>query len=534
MSKNLPLLGAKPGTALTLLQVLTCLLLVAATIHVVHQYARTRLALSGDEYYFYYAAAHNFVATPSDPIWGIQSEIAAARDDLLNLAKGSAQCEKATLAAREDLFQLAFLLKFESSGQGYGPATAFQDIALRVWEGAAHRLVDSKESGYASDLGRRIAFSIAFPMAIMIALSFLLPTLVRSVSVLCAVGLYALLHAFVPPAAEAYWTLAQQQLESPLWIMSTPVGLPFLNPRYSDSLFSIAPRGYLVLPLLMALACRWRGVTGWSYVVLASLSLLHPTIGPMIFGMFLAADLALRPRLLKERLVATSAVAVALFVALSGAGETFMQLAGGKWTVMAAPAVVATGLLAAYAVFMPRLRWFNKAAAWSDKNQILTDVMIFGPLFLGIWFILALLHTELNVMTGYGLVNLATKSAAVAHQVFFFGLFCLAFRSFVAFLTSRFGPTPAAYAVLLVTAAVALAAAGTAARVTDDRPSLGTRYARLSQQHDEVIHQRPLDLGSFETHLMWHRIVRQREMGGDWVKRAIDLEPYRAMCSKAR
>lgn len=528
MPFHLPRLQARAGVPATLLRVLVCILLAAASIHLTSQHARTRLGLSGDEYYFYYAAAGQFKGVPSDPIWSMQAELRSAQDRLENATRNDPVCDRLTEQPRTDLKQLSFLLEMESGSQGYGPGSLFQGMVLRAWNSLVPPPPD-KGAGFAPALGTRIAAAIGLPMALVMTVCFLALAISRSVAIACALGLYVLLHGMIPPAAEAYWTLATQDLESASWIIKTAVGLPFLNPRYSDSLVAIAPRGYLVLPFLLALACRWAGATRWSYAVAATLPLFHPPIGTMIFGMLAMVDVVARPRVFADRVVAALTFAVFTMAALGPAGSIFLALAGNGWIM--AGALAAIGCAVAYAWLLPQRAWFR---TWSDRlsaNVLLLDVFVFGPLFLLAWSVVAVLHARFGIITGYGIANLATKSGAVAHHVFFFGVSCLLFAAAVRALSRRFGEERAATAALLAAGGVALIALTAAPPHVP--PGTGTvmgRFAAIAQAHDRTVQQRPLKLGDFETHLMWHRIVRQRETGEEWVRGAIDLSPYRAAC----
>lgn len=529
---QLPRLQSPAAGRSLLLRVLTCMALAAAAIHFVHQFGKTRLGLSGDEYYFYYAAAGRFVGVPSDPLFRVQEQLRSALDTLETASAADADCRKATFAARGDLRELLFLLRMESSGQGYGPGSAYQGLVLRAWN-AAQPPVPPGDAPYATALGRRIVASQALPLFGVIAACFLaLAFSRRAVPALCALGLYVLLHGLVSPAQEAYWTEAQQQMQSPWWILQTAVGVPFLNPRYSDSLFAIAPRGYLVIPFLLALACRWSGATRWSYAIAATLPLFHAPIGTMIFAMLLGIDLLARPVVFADRTVLGIAVA-GLALALAGhAGSVFLELAGSYRTVIAA--VLLGALAVAYAVLMPRNAAFRRWSERSNRNVLLLDVVLFGPVFMLAWWVLALLFVHYGVVTGYGLVNLATKSGPVAHHAFFFGSLCLLVTAMVRALQRRFGDSRTAELLLAGTlAATALLVLLGSPKVPPGTESLTKRFAAMARAHDETVQQQPLRLGEFQTHLLWHRIVRQRETGGEWLRTTLDLTPYQQVCRLA-
>ena len=529
MPLNLPGLQAARGGWPLLLRIFVVVLVALASIQIVSHYGRTMLSVSGDEYYFYYAASGPYIGVASDPIWAMQSELDSAEGQLQSAGADDAQCRRATAAARGDLNELSFLLQMESRGQGYGPGSQLQGLALRAWNVMyPPTTAAADQPGWGAQLGERIAATIALPMALLIAACLLVASFSRHVVVPCALGLYVLLHGLLPPAPEAYWAASTENLESAWWIMKSTVLLPFVNPRYSDSLVAIAPRGYLVLPFLLALACRWAGATRWSYALLATLPLFHVHIGTMIFAMVCAVDLLARPRVFADRWVSGLAIAALAYTVVGPAGALFLELAGSPQVV--AMAAVALAAAMAYAVFMPRHAGFQAWNSWVADKTVLLDVLVFGPLFMLLWLALAILHAHFGVITGYGLVNLATKSGAVAHQVFFFGLFCLCLGALLRWLTRWLGERWTVWVLLFATSFAAVLVALLMAQRPAGPHSLLQRFALIVQAHDTIVRERPLQLGNFETHLMWHRIVRQRETGGDWVTTAIDLSPFRAAC----
>lgn len=528
----MPRRESRAGAPRALLRVLACALFAFTSLYLVHQQARSRVGLSGDEYYFYYAAAHRYVGNPSDPVWAAQDMLRNASLSLEVASEGDDRCARATAVAQADLRELGSLLRMETSGQGYGTGSVFHGAVLRAWQ-FLHSAQGPDNAPYAAQLGRRIAASITWPMVVVIAACFVVLAFQGSVVAICALGFYVVLHSVLTPAPEAYWTLATQHLESAWWIVSTAVGLPFLNPRYSDSLVALAPRGYLVLPFLLVLALRWVGSTRGSYALAASLPLFHPPIGAMIFLMLCAVDVLARPQVFKDRGVLAITLAALLLIATGPSADLFLALAGdGRFPV----AVLLTFLGAVlYVVWMPRWPRFRCWSEVASRNVLLLDVLVFGPIFLLAWFVLALLTVRYGIVTPYGLVNLATKSGPVAHHVVLFGLFCFALTQLLALLQHRLGEARSGSLALLCTAAASvLLAVAFGPGLAKGNGTVRQRFIAIAQAHDDIVQQRPLKLGAFETHLLWHRIVRQRETGGDWLRGAVDLTPYRAQCPRLK
>jgi hypothetical protein len=504
-------------------------------LNLYNQHARMKMSFSGDEYYFYYQAAHAIDRQNGDPALEMRDRLRAAEQEADALSRRSIGCDLIIAQPLASLRQLRDLFDTELTFPvWYLGSTIIQRAALLV-EPAVRPFVApwlaAEPNRFAAELGWRTYVVLTAPIIFLLALGAGVAWRRNAAAQILLLAAFLGLHATLLPPPSEIFRLAEHLPGLP---MGDQIAEFFwgtlITPRYDATPVALAPRGYVALLFLGMLALRWSGRTRWAYASALGMSLLHPSSGVLPFAMIAAADFLCRPRIFRDRYVLASAILAGAISLSGGLAGLALRFATFGWPLLLLIVLGAAAIIF-YFFWAPTFPPLRQLADDADKNPLAMDLIFLGPVLVIFWLTFITVDMRYPILGAYLMVNATIRAAALAHYAITFGLFVLLGRAAIWGLRKFRGEGFAAYGVLclaLIAALVALACAPKAGGM----PPYDLKLARVAAANDEVALREPITLITQRTDYFWHRIVRQKETGGNWVATAIDLAPYRA-CARS-